>query len=295
MSEVHLSKSKYCRAVQCNKMLWLDKNMPEEKSEIDGQAVLETGIKVGELAKGIFGEYTDIEYNENLFKMICDTQEALKKSPNIITEASFNYQNNFCSVDILKNNKDGMEIYEVKSSTEVKDIYIDDISYQFYILSNLGYKVNKASVVYINNQYIRHGELDLSKLFNIEDVTEIVYSKQDEIKNKIIEIEEYMNYGSQMLYEPGSVMKSFIYAAAMQDYVKQADALLVFVSNNKNHEYGAMHAGSAYQNVGLYAASVGLNNVVLGSIDKDLLHKELNLKDDEYVVIAQALGWPKAK
>ncbi len=197
MSEVHLSKSKYCRAVQCNKMLWLDKNMPEEKSEIDGQAVLETGIKVGELAKGIFGEYTDIEYNENLFKMICDTQEALKKSPNIITEASFNYQNNFCSVDILKNNKDGMEIYEVKSSTEVKDIYIDDISYQFYILSNLGYKVNKASVVYINNQYIRHGELDLSKLFNIEDVTEIVYSKQDEIKNKIIEIEEYMKQNEE--------------------------------------------------------------------------------------------------
>ena len=88
---------------------------------------------------------------------------------------------------------------------------------------------------------------------------------------------------------------ALIYAAAMQDYVKQAEALLVFVSNNKNHEYGAMHAGSAYQNVGLYAASVGLNNVVLGSIDKDLLHKELNLKDDEYVVIAQALGWPKTK
>ena len=197
MNEVHLSKSKYCRAVQCNKMLWLDKNKPEEKSKIDEQDVLENGIKVGELAKGIFGDYTDIKYNENLSKMICDTQEALKKSPNIITEASFNYQNNFCSVDILKNNGDTIEIYEVKSSTEGKDIYIDDISYQFYILSNLGYKVNKASVVYINNQYIRHGELDLSELFNIEDVTEIVYSKQDEIKNKIIEIEEYMRQNEE--------------------------------------------------------------------------------------------------
>ena len=30
-----------------------------------------------------------------------------------------------------------------------------------------------------------------------------------------LNIEDYMNYGSQMLYEPGSVMKSFIYAAAM--------------------------------------------------------------------------------
>ena len=29
MNNVYLSKSKYCRAKQCNKMLWLDKNKPE--------------------------------------------------------------------------------------------------------------------------------------------------------------------------------------------------------------------------------------------------------------------------
>ena len=107
--------------------------------------------------------------------------------------------------------------------------------------------------------------------------------------------------GGAFLYDPknNSLISvnptALIYTATEQDYVKQADALLVFVSNNKNREYAAMHAGSAYQNVGLYAASAGLNNVVLGLIDRDLLHKELNLNDDEYVVIAQALGWPKTK
>ena len=39
-----------------------------------------------------------------------------------------------------------------------------------------------------------------------------------------LEIEEYMNYGSQMLYEPGSVMKSFIYAAAMDMGVYDGEA-----------------------------------------------------------------------
>ena len=29
MNNVYLSKSKYCRVKQCNKMLWLDKNKPE--------------------------------------------------------------------------------------------------------------------------------------------------------------------------------------------------------------------------------------------------------------------------
>ena len=37
-----------------------------------------------------------------------------------------------------------LEIYEVKSSTEVKDIYLDDVSYQVYILKGLGYNVEAA-------------------------------------------------------------------------------------------------------------------------------------------------------
>ena len=203
MNEIHLSKSKYCRAIQCNKMLWLEKNKPEEKGEMDNQAVLDNGTKVGELAKGIFGNYTNIEYDENLDKMIYDTKEALKESSNIITEASFKYKNNFCSIDILKVNENSVEIYEVKSSTEIKDIYLDDISYQFYILNKLGYKVTKASIVYVNNKYIRHGELNLSEFFNSEDVTDIVQEKQKEIESKIKEINEYMKQEAEPKQEIG--------------------------------------------------------------------------------------------
>lgn len=171
MNKVYLSKSKYCRAVQCNKMLWLDKNKPEEAMSINNESILETGTKVGELARSLFGEYINIEYQSNLKEMIIETEKHLKEKPNIITEASFSYKNNFCSVDILKNDIDGMEIYEVKSSTEISDIYLDDIAYQAYILTHLGYKIKSANIVYINNKYERYGKLDLHKLFNIENVT----------------------------------------------------------------------------------------------------------------------------
>lgn len=83
------------------------------------------------------------------------------------------------------------------------------------------------------------------------------------------------------------------YTAARQDYVKNADVVLVYVSNNPDTNIGSMHAGSAYQNVGLYSASVGLNNVVIGMVDKKVLAKELHLPEDSYVVISQAIGWPK--
>ena len=189
----HLSKSKYCKAVQCNKILWMDKYKPEKKVQTARESVLETGIQVGQLAKGLFGKYEDVEYNKDLNVMIEKTNKLIKNKPNIITEASFEFNNNFCSVDILKNDIDGVEIYEVKSSTGVSDIYIADASYQYYVLKNLGYNVKKVYIVHINNEYVRHGELELDKLFCIVDVTEDAKSKQEEINNKIKEINEYMN------------------------------------------------------------------------------------------------------
>ncbi len=56
--------------------------------------------------------------------------------------------------------------------------------------------------------------------------------------------------------------------------------------------YSAMHVGSAYQNVGLYAASEGLANVVRGSFDKDLLEKGLSLPDNIEVFVTQVVGHP---
>lgn len=78
---------------------------------------------------------------------------------------------------------------------------------------------------------------------------------------------------------------------AKQSFVLEAPLTLVYVGSDS--ETAAMHAGSAYQNVGLFAASVGLNNVVRGSFDRKGLAKELKLNRDEVVLISQTVGWPK--
>ena len=185
---MNLSKSKYTRGFQCHKMLWLDINKPEVAKVIDNEAVFETGHEVGELAKNLFGKYTDIEFNKDLNQMIKDTDAAIKRGDKIITEASFVYENNFCSVDILVNNNNELEVYEVKSSTDLHDIYKEDISYQVYILLSLGYKVKKASIVYLNKNYVFHDKLDIKKLFVIDDITKYVLNNQESIKENIEEI-----------------------------------------------------------------------------------------------------------
>lgn len=190
---MYLSKSKYTKAVQCNKILWLDKYKSEVATLVDNESVFDNGTKVGQKAKELFGEYKDVKFDQDLSNMIKETNKYLKLDKCNICEASFDYNGNFCSVDILKKNKDKFEIYEVKSSTEVSDIYLDDISYQYYVLKSLGLNVVKSSIVHINSKYVRHGELELNKLFNIVNVSDIVLSKQEEVKNKIVEINKYMD------------------------------------------------------------------------------------------------------
>lgn len=196
---MYLSKSKYCDGVTCPKILWLKKNKPELfDASVMKQSVLETGNKVGDLAMGLFGEYVEVTTIDdngklNVSKMIERTNEELSKGTENICEASFSYNGLYCAVDILKNHgNNNVEIYEVKSSKEVKDINIDDASYQNYVLTNLGYNVNKVHIVHINKKYVRHGEIDLNELFVIEEVTEKVKAKYDEVCNNIAYFEQYL-------------------------------------------------------------------------------------------------------
>ena len=192
MDKIYLSKSRYCTCVQCEKILWLNKYKPEKAVAENNESILENGRIVGEAAKGLFGDYTDVPVDKGFNLRLDETEKLLKDKPNVIAEASFTYNNNFCSVDILKNDVDGVEIYEVKSSTKIKDIYLDDVAYQYFVLSNLGLNVKKACIVYVNNEYIREGELEIDKLFNIEDVTDLALEKQVEIKNNIESINNFM-------------------------------------------------------------------------------------------------------
>ncbi len=191
MNEKFLSKSGYCQAVQCEKILWLNKF----KSELipkGNDSAMESGKKVGELAKGLFGDYVDIPYDKDINVRIEKTQKAIEDNVDIITEASFEYNGNFCSVDILKSDDDGVEIYEVKSTTKLENIDMNDPAFQYFVLSNLGLNVKKVCVVYLNSDYIRGKKLDLNQLFHIEDVTDDVLGLQEEIGKGIGLIGEFM-------------------------------------------------------------------------------------------------------
>ena len=185
MDKVFLSKSSYCDCVQCEKIYWLNRYKKEESAVDGNDSTLIKGRQVGEFARGLFGEHVDVPVDGDISLRVQKTESLLQEGPNVITEASFIFDNNFCSVDILKNDSDGVEIYEVKSSTKIKDIYLDDVAYQYFVLSNLGLNINK--------EYVRHGDLDINQVFNIEDVTGICIEKQAEILENIDYVNDFIS------------------------------------------------------------------------------------------------------
>ena len=190
---LNLSKTKYCQAVQCPKMLWLKEHMPEQFDDsVINQAVMDAGSAVGDLAMGLFGDFVEVPYGD-LSGMIAETKRLLAAGTPVIAEASFASGDLFCSVDILKNRGDGrVEMYEVKSSTSVKDIYLHDAAYQRYVLDRAGLQVEGCYLVVVNNEYERIGALELSKLFKVVDVTEKTAEKLPGVAERIDFLRAYM-------------------------------------------------------------------------------------------------------
>lgn len=186
-----LSKSQYIRGLQCHKSLWLYKNKPElrEKPDAQTKSILNMGNLVGDFATKLFPGGVEIEFDPKDFDgMIQRTRELIDQGVETIYEAAFKEKGIFAMADILHKGESGWEIYEVKASTEVKPYHINDATIQWHALSNV-LDLSKVAIVHINNQYVRDGELEVDKLFTIEDVTEQIISNQAYVEQNLSNME----------------------------------------------------------------------------------------------------------
>ena len=93
----YFSKSKYCLVWQCPKLLWLSKFKPELKPEDPSlEARFSAGNAVGDMAMGLFGDFTEVTALKEDGKLDLDkmqelTKECIAKGVENICEASFNY------------------------------------------------------------------------------------------------------------------------------------------------------------------------------------------------------------
>ncbi len=193
MTTTYLSKSLYNKGLQCHKALWLHKNRPELKDKVSAaqQAAFAGGTDVGILAQelfpgGVLVPYDGLSHDEQLAM----TAAALSRGETTIYEATFSFDNVFVKVDILHQGAGGWEIHEVKSSTECKEVYLNDIAVQYYVLAGAGLPISQSCIVHINKKYVRHGAIEVDKLFTIQDVTEKTHARQASLSAKLAAMRE---------------------------------------------------------------------------------------------------------
>ena len=190
---IYLSKSLYIKGLQCHKALWLHKNRPELKSKPTAaqQAAFNYGTDVGIVAQGLFPGGIEVPYGGLTHtEQLVRTQELIAYGTTTIYEATFSFDNVFVKVDILHRGETGWEIYEVKSSTECKDVYLHDIAVQQYVVTGSGLPITRACLIHINTHYVRHGDIEVEKLFTILDVTDKVQVREADVPVELMAMRE---------------------------------------------------------------------------------------------------------
>ena len=179
-----ISKSKYLAGRQCAKLLWHHYNakdlIPETGTFL--QAIFDQGHAVGELAKQLFPNGLDIgEVVGGLNETIRLTGEHLTERRPLF-EASFAHEGGYCRVDVLNPvDDDAWDIIEVKSTSSLKDVHLDDLAIQNWILTGVGLKIRKCILCHINSDFVRKGEIDLQRYFTMKDATEQVSNRAREV------------------------------------------------------------------------------------------------------------------
>ena len=194
-----LSKSKFLSGLQCHKRLYLEVHHPSLATKPDAatQAMFDMGTEVGELARTRFpgGILVTAGYRQ--------TEAALAQTAALIQdltvpaifEAALLHGGVLIRADVLERvqvaegQPSGWRLIEVKSSTKVKDVHIEDLAVQSEVIQGTGLTLISVGLMHINTGYLyRDGTIDLTELFTIQDLSEAVAQRRVEVPGRLAEM-----------------------------------------------------------------------------------------------------------
>lgn len=186
-----LSKSKFLSGVQCHKRLYLEIYEPHLATPPDPgtQAMLDMGTEVGELARQRFpgGRLVTAGHRQTDAALAETAQLIDDPAVPAIFEGAFLADGTLVRVDVLERipmdgSASAWRLIEVKSSTKVKDVHLDDLAIQSHVLLKTGLPLQGVCLMHINTSYAYSGgPIDLSELFEIEDLSEAVAGRREAV------------------------------------------------------------------------------------------------------------------
>jgi len=160
-----ISKSDFLLYLESPMHLWARKNQQLDLSVTTpyAQFTMEQGQEIEKIAE---------EYLLQKFKDI-----------EVVRQPTYSTERFLARPDMVVKNPatNKFDIYEIKSASSVKKEHKYDITFQSLVCAE-SIPVGNSYIVHINKEFIKSGDVDLSKFFQITNVNEFVYEFQAEVK-----------------------------------------------------------------------------------------------------------------
>jgi len=193
-----ISKSTYLVGLQCPKLLWHKVNTPEVFPEVDAatQAIFDQGAEVGALAKKLYPTGLEIGAGVVERRAVDELSRAALAERRPLFEAGFVSGRAFARADVLVPvGRRQWDLVEVKSTTRLKDEHLPDVAVQRHVYEGAGLSIRRCSIMHLNPQYVRQGEIDPSALFSTTDVT-------DDVEGQAAEVDDNLKEMARVLDQP---------------------------------------------------------------------------------------------
>lgn len=208
MASQYLTKSRYIAGLQCPRRLWLLVHKPLPYEAPAPGSPMNIGQEVGQKAHLLFpGGVQIIEEAWQHAAAVTRTAKLMNDAfVPAIFEAAFDYEDIRIRVDALERLANGAwGLREVKSSSGLKDHYLDDIALQTYVLRGAGVAIYSTELLHVNTDYVRGpGGISWTDFFTRLDVGEAVAARVVDLPARLPAMRDCLGTIGLPAAEPGN-------------------------------------------------------------------------------------------
>jgi hypothetical protein len=209
---MYLTKSRYMAGLQCLRRLWLLVHEPTPYEEPAPGSPLDAGNDIGRRAHLLFLGGVEVTEDPWEHAQAVARTASLMADPSVpaIFEAAFAYQDIRLRVDVLERLPAGCwGLSEVKSSSRLKEHYLDDIALQAYVLRGSGLILSSIALLHVNTAYIRGaGAIDWEAFFARLDVGDAVAAALADLPDQLPAMRACLDGVTMPEAEPGAQCSS---------------------------------------------------------------------------------------
>ena len=185
----------------CPKNIWLKLHKPEmvklfALSPFELQ-LAEQGNEVEAYARNLFPG--GVLVTETGDEAVRETVRFMLAKVPAIFQATFVVDGFITKVDVLAYDKKNecWDIHEIKGTNSIKEegsdrSHIDDLSFQASVLKRAKVNVGRYFLIHLNKEYVRAGDLEIDKIFLVEDMSEKILSRLPQTEQQMEAAREYL-------------------------------------------------------------------------------------------------------